>query len=71
VDLQGIERTGSSDFLDGYHLAPAAAERFSKALGTALVDKSYAHAALWNSRIHGFRTGSSGVAAVGSGTMAQ
>ncbi|WP_040638441.1 hypothetical protein [Microvirga lotononidis] len=51
VDLQGIERTGPDDFLDGYHLAPAAAERFSKALGMTLVNNDYAHNALWGARI--------------------
>lgn len=53
VDLQGIERTGPDDFLDGYHLAPAAAERFSKALGIALVHNDYTHTALWGTRIQG------------------
>ncbi|MBD9375247.1 hypothetical protein IB238_21735 [Rhizobium sp. ARZ01] len=71
IDLRGFERTGPGDFLDSLHLAPAAAERFSKALGIALVGNDYAHAALWGTRLQGFRTEPSGSSNVGSGIMAR
>lgn len=71
VDLQGIERTGAGDFLDGYHLAPEAAERFSKALGNALIDNNYAHAALWGSGNQGLRIESSGPSVVESSALAR
>jgi len=71
VDLQGIERAGAEDFLDGYHLAPAAAERFSRALGRALVDNDYTHAALWGTRIQGLGTEPREPSVVHSGVMAR
>ncbi|MDR6756399.1 hypothetical protein J2Y48_001689 [Mycoplana sp. BE70] len=67
IDLRGFERTGPGDFLDSLHLAPAAAERFSKALGSALVGNDYAHTALWGTRLQGYRTEPSGSSTVGSG----
>jgi len=71
VDLRGLERTGPDDFLDSLHLAPAAAERFSKALGVALAGNDYVHTTLWGTRLQGFRIEPSGSSAVQSGIVAR
>lgn len=50
IDLQGTEPADPVDFLDGYHLSPVGAERFSLALGAATSGNASFRAALLRNR---------------------
>lgn len=51
IDLQGTPMITRGDFPDGYHLSPTGAERFSKALSTALSGNIYVRAAMLRQRV--------------------